>query len=632
MRKRTIILFVFCISIFLIMSLSFVSSVDFSNMTESQRVDLAYECLDSVIENKTCDDLTTIEKIYSVLSVGECENELTDDARNEECWPKSNCDVKTTAQAILALDKANEDVDEPVEWLLEQKEVPKNLIWYLEIETKNASTCKVTYNKNSYTLNLAEDKKILPSSMGNCLSVSNNGYWLEINPSCYNLEYQISCDKNFLSTLLFKKNDPEDITIHVLNKINSAPEQGTTIEKINSFCFSGSTGCSYEGTLWATIVLDKLGKDINSFVPYLITGEKDNRQFFPSPFLYLLTDYPDYAQEVLSRQINEQYWMVSNTRYLDTAIALLPFQTEDITEKDNAIEWLLEIQQENGCWDGENIVSNGALLYSLWPKKYFKDGSGGSSGEGNYTSDNDCEASGFYCMSGIKCQSPGEILPQYSSSCGILTCCSEPAETKKCEEDLEGIICESNEYCSSPGKSTNSDDLTYSQTCCVGGTCKEKEIITPSENSCEENYGLCEDFSCGEGYQETNSYTCDGAKTCCIPTNNAGKTKNTLWIWILLILIIIVALGIIYREKIKEWIEKIKGNDNNNQSNPTFSRPGFPPSSRPYPRPRKIIPSSRPVPQTPAMSPRPVVPATRPRPKSPKELEEVLKKLKDMSN
>lgn len=632
MGKRSTIFIVFFISIFLIMSLSFVSSVDFKNMTESQRVDLAYKCLGSVVENKTCSEITTIEKIYSILSVGKCTKELIDEARNEECWPKSRCDVKTTAQAILALDKAKKNTDKPVEWLLKQKEVPKDLIWYLEIETKNASTCKLTYNKNTYTLNIAENKKLLSTSLGNCLSISPNGYWLEINPSCYQMEFQTSCDKSFLTTLLFKKNDPQESTIHVLNKIHSAPEQGTTIEKINSFCFSGPTGCTYEGTLWATIVLDKLGEDIDSFVPYLITGEKDNRQYFPTPFLYYLTDYSDYAQDILARQINEQYWMVSNTRYLDTAIALLPFQSKELTEKSNTINWLLKIQQENGCWDGNNIVSNGALLYSIWPRGYMGSGSEGTGDDGNSTSDNDCVASGFYCMSGIKCQSPGEILPQFSLSCGILSCCSEPAKVKKCVDDLGGEICQPNEYCSSPGKSTAADDLTYSQTCCVGGICKQKESGGTVENTCEQSYGLCEDFSCGSGYKETNSYSCSGSKICCMRDMPTGKSKNTLWIWILLILIIIVTLGIIYREKIKELMGMETNDEKEMKNNNPFSRPGLPPSARQYPQPRKIIPSSNPQPQNQIMPSRPINPATRPKPKSPKELEDVLKKLKDMSS
>ena len=636
MRKRLIVPILFVFALFIILSTVSAASKDFENMTESQRVDLAYKCLDSKVENMTCDKLTTPEKIYATLSTSQCTQELVDEAKNDECWPKSRCDVKTTAQAVLALDKARKDTDKPVDWLLEQKEVPTDLIWFLETETRNASTCEISYSDRAYGFNIAENKKLSASNLGGCVKISSSGYWLEIEPSCYDLEYDVSCDKSFLTTLLFK--NPNEETIHVLDKIHSAPEEGTTVEKINSFCFSGAAGCDYEGTLWATMVLDKLGEDITPFVPYLISGEKENREYFPSPFLYYITGFSDYAQDIIDRQINEQYWMVSNGKYLDTAIALLPFQTEDLDQKTNTIEWLLDIQQENGCWDGENIVSNGALLYSIWPRGYLGSNGGSGSGtvnedDGNSTSnDNDCELSGNYCLNSGKCT--GNILPEYSSSCtGVTVCCDAPVSVTSCEADFNGEICQANEYCPSTGTEKLSDDLTGSQTCCVGAPCKVKES-TPDENTCEQNLGLCEDFSCGTGYQETNSYTCSGGQICC--TKSVDTThKSKWWIWVLFILIVLVVIAIIYRDKIKELIEKMqnkgKGPSSSAGHSPFSGRPGFPP--RPgFSPPRKIIPPSRPMPSRPMNSPRPMNPAMRPKPKSPRELDDVLKKLKDMSS
>jgi hypothetical protein len=637
MRKGWVLSVLFIISILAIISFVQAADKDFENMTESQRVNLAYDCLDEVVENKTCEELTPTEMIYSLLSVSECESELLDEAKDDECWPKTRCDVKTTAQAVLALDKAKEDTDKPVEWILEQTQVPTDLIWYLEVESRNESICSVTYSDRAYEFTISEDKKLASGNLGSCLSLSANGnYWLQVNPSCYELEYSVSCDQSFLTTLLFK--NPEEETIHVLDKIHSAPEEGTTVEKINSFCFSGAAGCDYEATLWATMVLDKLGEDITSFVPYLITGEKDNREYFPAPFLYYITGYSDYSQDLLDRQINEQYWQVSNTKYLDTAIALLPFQTEELEEKTNTINWLMDIQQENGCWDGENIVSNGALLYSIWPRGYMGSGSSGDiiDDDDNVTSDNDCVLSGNYCLNSGQCD--GDILTAYSSSCtGITICCDTPAEIKTCEVDLSGEICNSNEYCSTPGTEKRSDDLLSGQTCCVGGECKVTVSSGVDENACEDNFGLCEEFSCGSGYQETTSLTCSGGKTCCIPTDEPEKASKW-WIWVLFILIVLVVIAIIYRDKIKELVEDMqkKGGPSSNSRPSVFpGRPGFPPSSssRPgFPTPRKIVPQSRPMPSRPMNSPRPINPAIRPRPKSPQELDDVLKKLKDMSN
>ncbi|MDA3836010.1 MAG: proline-rich domain-containing protein [Nanoarchaeota archaeon] len=659
MNKKVI--FGILIVFFLVATFSIgkVAAYNFENMTESERVDIAYDCLAQVVGNKTCDKLTTFEKIFSVLSVGECKAELKGDAKSDECWPKSRCDIKTTAQAILALDKVGEDTVKAEAWLLDQKAVPTDLIWYLEIEAQNATSCTITYDNNEYTTDILENKKIT-AAPGRCFSISETGYWLKIKPECYELDFEVKCGKSFLTTLLFKEQD--STTIHVLDEIHSAPEQGTTIETIESFCFADLAGtCDYEGTLWATAVLDKLDHELSSYVPYLVTGEPSNRGVFPQSLLYILTGYEEYKTNILSRQINEQYWKVSNGKYYDTALAMIPFRGRELTEGANAIEWLFEMQQEEGCWDGGNIVNNGFILYSLWPRgSYFGpvdivDGEDNESGAS--TSDNDCEASNFFCMSGIECE--GDLLSGYQG-CGFKKCCNTAPAVEKCA-DVSGILCSGGEYCSG-GVEKYTDDSIAGNLCCVGGTCEETTTPepgpSPDEASCSVNDGTCEAFDCGDGYKETTMYSCaSGSDTCCIVDGSSSTPKSKWWIWVLFILIILITIGIIYREKIREFIEDMQDKDKDDKSEPTdfvrpnrpgypgppgmrrpgapHHRPGMPPQVRPMPSrptgPSGATKQSRPMPP----KGRPMVPqgnpSQRPQSKSPQELDSVLNKLKEMS-
>ena len=95
--------------------------------------------------------------------------------------------------------------------------------------------------------------------------------------------------------------------------------------------------------------------------------------------------------------------------------------------------------------------------------------------------------------------------------------------------------------------------------------------------------------------------------------------------------VILVVVGILYRDKLKEFIDKRRarrGGRSSGRMGPSGRGPPprFPPSYQRSPQmgsplPRKVIPSSEPRPSR----------IHRPAPrKSPKELDEVLKKLKEI--
>jgi len=573
---------------------------------EQEKVNDAYQCLEDKIEGN-CDLLSSEEKIFSLLAINKCKQEVLADSSNEECWPSGNCRLKTTAQAVLALDNVGANIDEAQQWLLSQNRTPSELIWYLQIESNEQTTCEIGYTGFSSTIEIREDKKI-SGDAGQCLSLAQDDYWLEISSLCYDQEFSISCDKDFSTNLLFRKQGSS--TIYVFQRTSSAAAGGTTTEKVESFCFrEGQAGnpCNYEGSLWAALILDSLEEDVSSYLPYLITLAEDNEEFLPEAFLYLITADPDYSSSLLAKQkkIGDQYyWQESLDRYYDTALALFPFKHETLTEKTNSKQWLLETQDTNGCWL-DNTRNTAFILASVWPRDFI-----GGNGNGLQ----DCVSAGYYCVNEGSCE--GQVLSDYYCLGALTECCTLPPEQQTCAEK-GGITCSSNQICSGGNMVSAAD----TDNCCInGGIC---QIPEPVISECEQQSGICRSSCLSD--EEEIFYSCEfeGDK-CCIP-KTTGK-KSYIWIWILLILIVLVVIGIIFRDKLKDIWFRIKSKSRGSRLGPGH-RPGpprRPPGPPHYPvrrpmRERRILPSLQ----------QPTRPGRAPS-KSQKELDEVLRKLKGM--
>lgn len=585
--KRGSVLILFLFLVFMIFQLFFISAQ--VNSTEEQaKVNKAYSCL----QNKTsgnCDSLSIEEKIFSVLAINSCSSELISASSNSgECWPvssSSSCNVKSTAQAILALKKSSSSAED---WLYSKQITPSDLSWYLEIESDSATTCTISYGSSSYTISIGEDKKI-NNNAGSCLFPSQDDYWLEISQSCYNIEFTISCDQSFLTTTLFRKSTGS-ATIHVSEDTSSASAGGATKEQVDSYCFADSGTCNYEATLWATLALDSRGKSVSAFIPYLITLADDNNRYLPDAFLYALTGKTDYKVSLLSKQKSSQWWEESGDKYYDTALALYPLLSEIpiSQEKINAKAWLLDSQDSNGCWEN-NIRNTGFILASAWPKTFTS-----TNGKVSIPS---CEDSGFYCASsGAACTtSNGQVLSEYDCPGIGQKCCSIQPVIQTCPEQ-GGEICSSNEKCIG-GIIQNTPDLRSSEICCLNGGYCSSSII----NDTEENI---------------------------IPQPFSSK-GSTLWIWILLILIVLVVIGIIFRNKLRMFWFRIKPGKGKSGPRPfsgSTSPPHFPSPyiQRPIQRAERriLVPQHRPVQRHNSMA--------KMKTGAQKELDDILKKLKDM--
>ncbi|RLG15534.1 hypothetical protein DRN69_02850 [Candidatus Pacearchaeota archaeon] len=602
--KKESVLFGILIFIFLA-SLFFVASQEDVTCDEDCKVDKAYSCIEE--KAKDCSKLSTEEKIFSLWATGKCKDELLADSNNNECWPKESCEIKTTAQAILALKNIGTSTTESESWLLSKNQSTLDLIWYLQIDSAEETTCTISYSGASYTVEIGTDKKI-SSNAGNCLGLAQDGYWLRVSSACYDKEFSISCDKSFVTSLLYQtQNSP----IYVSETTNSASAGGTLTEKINSFCF-GKEDCDYEGSLWAALALDSSGQDVSAFLPYLITMADTNEKNLPEAFLYMLTG--EFRSELLAKQKNvndNYYWDESGNKFYDTALALYPFQYETPEQKIKSKEWLLKegVQGEDGCWNNGNLRDTAFILYSVW-------GSRAISSEELI----DCEEAGYYCISSMSCEEVnGDVLQDYGCA-GIYVCCTENLKQKTCFEQ-GGEICSFEEVCD--GSMIEASDLESGEICCVG-TCKVES--KPEVSDCELAGGICRINKCYEDEKESSELCEFKSDVCCIKTITGAepRKKNYTGIIIFIILIILVVLGIIFKDKLRAFWFKLKSQFGKGKSKPG-PKPGGPPgpfSPMPSlqrqrtPTPRRILPSQR----------RPPVR----RPRKPKELDEVLKKLKEM--
>jgi len=601
---------------------------DSTNTSSTQQVQNAYSCLNSQITTKTCSSLSASEQIFSLLATGKCKDALMANSDSGKCWPKGNCNVKTTAQAVMALNKAGVNTTAAVSWLNQTLISPTNLIWYLEIQNENISKCTLSYSNHSYNIIMNSDKTI-SGNPGSCFSYSDSPYWLRVAPNCVNKDFTVSCNTSFLTTFLFRQNNEQ--TIHVTDSVLSSSANGETNNKINSYCFSNNNQCNYEGTLWGSLVFSILNEDTKRFLPYIKT--QINSRYIPGAFLYALTGNPQYQTQIVNLQINNKYWKVSNDKYYDTALALLPFQSQDFPEKSSAENYLLSVQGSNGCWDNSNILDTAFILASVWPKENTNNNNGG-----DQTPDNSCLLSNYYCTSSSSCT--GETLPAYSCPGATQICCTEE-QKQDCPTDE---ICTASTQQCIGGSETYTSNLVSGQVCCSGGSCVAKSTQTPTKenDTCTPANGTCSS-SCSSGYTQSSSYTCQNGEICCFPKQKSSS--KLLLIIILGILIILAIIGIIKKNELKKFFDSKFGKGSNA---PTSSRnPPRPPSYPSNYRPRTVESFRRPVvpiPPRKIISPRNSLQKSalprrqikqlpqKPRPKSPKELEEVLRKLKEMSD
>lgn len=585
---------------------------------DQAKVDNAYSCLEGMVKDK-CSTLPLEDREFALLALAynsgiqsECKDSILADANSlnsntQQCWPKSGCKIKTTSLAIISLNRIGVNTDKAKDWLLNQTKVPGDVTWYLEIDSKDASSCTVKYDNSSSTSNtvlVQADKKVTLSGSGNCFSSANNGYWLQVSQSCIGRTFRVSCDKDFSTNTLYKKSG-SDIW-HVPDTTQTSSAGGTTENEVSSLCFKEGSDCVYEGSLWAALALQGLGISVSDYLPYLISDAPDNLKYNPYSFLNKVASSDEFASDVRDSQFASGFWDYSSgySKIYDTALSILGLKDTSEDSVSTARDWLQSVQGADGCWP--NVRDTSFVLYSAWPKAVIPSGGGA---EITY-----CEQAGKYCMSMQECSDAGgQLLSDYACQNGVSSCCSSPKQEETCQQK-DGEVCQSDEVC-------NNGDLVDAQNtsrCCInGGTCK-----VPETPGCEKNNYQCKSSCSSTEEEKTGSGNdCTSGLICC---GEKAPTKSYWWVWLLIILFILLVLGIIFRNRIRVFLFNLR--NRRGKSGPVQqTRPPFPPSAMPrgtYPR---MIP--RPMPQSQSRQ----IPAQKPKSKTDTELEETLKKLKEMS-
>ncbi len=588
-----------------------------SNPTPSSNanvIDKAYSCLKNQVEKEST-IVSLQEAIFGILALGSNTklNAVIDGKiKNENHWEESTNQIKETSQALLAYNRINKNTDAIETWLLSNKRTATDLTWYLEIDINNhePASCTVKSNNDEKTIRVNADMT-LSGNTGSCLSVASGGFWLRISNTCIDNNFTVSCDKDFTTSTLYQRTGSSTVFVSPISHSTSA--LGTTSESVNSKCFStATTGCDYEGTLWAAIALDKSDNDISDYLPYLLALSESNLRFLPSSFLHILTDGQDQYSQLVQSQKESKYWEAPNTpynRYYDSALALLSLKDSSSTEEAGSKTYFEGITTAEGCWNNNNIRDTAFLLYAGWPRLISTVGGGPSPSQS-------CASAGYSCISLTVCNGLGgnKVQDYVCPNAGI--CCSESPVEQSCSEQ-NGNICTSAEQCS--GTEVSSSDGS----CCLG-TCSP---ITQADE-CTQAGGECYD-SCNEN-EETLPDTCggdDAGKICCKSTEVTESDTNWgLWITLLIILISLVVVGILMRDRLKMMLFKSRnkpGSQPLGTSPPGPGRPPFPPFRGPVPYPRaqpRIINPQQGVPQ----------PQRRPVPSRDNEMEETMRKLREM--
>ncbi len=566
---------------------------------QTDPVDKSYQCLKDQLKDN-CGNTKNIDQLsFNLLAISYDSNlqstckSLLNTKKTNDCWGSTDgatCNIKSTSLAVLSLININSDVKSSLDWIKTKEKTSTGLTWYLEIDTKNASQCDI----NGAKFTIQDNQKITGSNPAGLVK-GYSDYWFEIKDTSKN--YTISCDRDFVSTLVYQK--PGSTYYYVSSETHSAPAFDSTTEKVESSCFANSGSCDYESTLWAAFALAKSGESIDKYLPYItaLADNSENKKYLPSAFLYILTKNDDYYNDLLSLQKNGNFWDESGKRLYDTPIALLALQPIGLNEVENSKKYLLSIAQPSGCW----TENTGLILYSGWPK-----GSTSSGGNGNGTGSSGCVEFGHYCTTIGACASGDTLNNFYCPSLSNVCCLQKPVEQTCAEKS--GKICSTSEQCS--GSEAIASDTNY---CCLSDCAP----VGQTTNACEQAGYFCK-TQCSGSQTEQSSYSssCTSGQVCCkeAPTTSGS---NYWLIVLLIILIVLVVLAIIFRNQLKIWWFKIKSKYRTGKPPAQTGRPG-PPRSPPFPMMRRILPRQQP----------PQMPVRR---NTDKDFDETMKRLRDMS-
>ena len=490
MRKRVVE--------FLILASVILAASSVVSQTEED-INKAMLCLDGKVA--AASSLSLQEAVFASLA-GTPDSKLASTINSQksssaECWPKTGCKIKDTAQVVIAKNALDEDTSGAVQWLLSKKGSATGLTWYLQITPDNngAAECVVGYDSSTGTIKI-DEKLRLSGSAGSCLSITSSGYWLEIKGNCVDKVFEISClDQDFKTNLLYQK--AGEGTIFVSSKTNAAAAKGVTTEEINAKCFKDGGDCDYEASLWATTALYDSGENTDQLVPYLrALSPGNNQKYFPSSFLRFIlpgSAGDEHYEKIIQLQeplIYGGLWKIANTgynQYYDSALAMVSLGGADAPEVSGyTVPKLFELQDSSGCWNSNNIRDTAFIIYAAgWQREEGLPPGATCSSE--YLSlcltENDCTTVGgfWYNNKCNKYEEGAECDLEHLGLCSTNSECTAVGGywyNNECNEDLEGAGCDAQNLnlCTTPGTCLDAGGYWYNNLCHEESDVGERDI------------------------------------------------------------------------------------------------------------------------------------------------------------
>ena len=225
MKKRESLLFSLLMVLIVVLIIATPSILAVSNNTGGSAntanlsgFDKSYQCLKDKIDGAGYSSMNVEELSFSILALGYDKDrqdklKVAIDAKKDadkNCWPTGSCALKQTALVFLAYNKINANTKNIQDWLMNQTGATNELIWYIQVEnpSNELMQCTITYDGMAKKINVDADK-IVSGSPGICFSIANNGYLLEVRNTCFNKDFEISCDKDFITTTPYQKRNDE---------------------------------------------------------------------------------------------------------------------------------------------------------------------------------------------------------------------------------------------------------------------------------------------------------------------------------------------------------------------------------------------------------------------------------------
>jgi hypothetical protein len=496
------------------------------------------------LENKTSDKnwprvgLTTEQFVFSYLAL-DAAGRINDTKQaavfnltkkgSGGCWPAGNCTVRETALAKLMLDSAGNSTELADEWLL-NKTISYPVDWYLQIILADSDAqqmeCVLAYDKNSYKINVSKEGKI-SGSAGNCYSTEQQ-YWLKLKQDCVDELVNVSCNKNFKVSYIFKKGNvwyvsAVSYTEEGIERISGEAKPANaadvlSIKPIKTYCLSLGASCDYEATAWAAYSFAKAvpaQKDnVRGLIPYLVM-EKENQSnagFLPEAFLYALTSSSEELGELKELQSSTNFlWNASGSPYnefYDTSLVGI-MTSQQAGNWSKAEKEIFKRQKTAGYWlaadsaKANQIRDTAMILYAL------------QAIPGEIS---ECETKGYDCVDNCTILN-GTIQ---TSTCPEGKECCQITYANECEEKYYGSCkasCAENEiavgYACPAG--TNKCCKSYSSSTCVG---EMKGKKCSSGQKCVKDGFVIPFVAAGDGD------CCLGA--CVTPTQNCSQLNGTI--------------------------------------------------------------------------------------------------------